>query len=1169
MRLKQIKLVGFKSFVDPAVVAFPNNRCAVVGPNGCGKSNIVDAVRWVMGESSARQLRGEALTDVIFNGAATRKLAGLAAVELLFDNSAGRIGGQYASYGEIAIRREVTRESRSTYFLNGAPCRRRDIADVFLGTGMGPRSYAIIEQGMISALVESRPEELRVHLEEAAGISKYRERRRETENRIRDTEENLARLEDIRAELAQQLERLQRQARAAERYRKLKATQTRVQAELHAIHSRQLRTDLNHLQQDLGHREVAFAGHQAEQHRLDAQIEAARTARAEVEEALQKAEGGYYRLGTDINRGEEAIKFHRQRVRELTQELGAVQQRSKETAHQLGLDEAQIQDLQQQSDALAPTVASARQKDAQATAVLSALEDDYRTWESDWEAFSGQAAAQERDAGIHSSREDHLQQAVDRLQERLAKLAQDDVQPDPSNGEGMDDIAAEIDALEQQRQTLDGELDILLGQFGAAQERLVGDEADLEETRDRVQQLRHELAHLQAAQQLALGRSDVGAQAWLEAQGLQKAERLGQSLSVAPGWEHAVEMVLGTLVQAVQVPNLDEYAGALHTLAEGQVALVEGQTDAEVNGELPSLASLVRHGSLKTGAVLYGVFAAESEEVALAKRKTLAPGQSIVSRGGLWLGRDWLRHLPKIDQDTGVIARAQDLETQQGCVQEAEQSLHELLRLVSDDRERIRALERQREDLRRRLADVGARMGTLKADQGVRKVKLEEALARQARRKQERQEIRRHLQQERKRLAATRATLAAIAAARGSEPEARRSLAATKERLIAALEEARREARALHDHFHLHRTEQQGLISRLQAVETARSRLAKQAAELADVCTRIEEQLAANRTPLPALERDLQAVIEQRAAVETELAGLRRGRENEAAEIRALDGARVTAQKAVEQARTALEALRVKRAGLRVQERHSLKQAEADGHSLEALLEALPLDAAAADWTEKLESLGRRLQRLGAINLAAIEELKTQAERKAYLDAQHEDLNRALQTLLAAIHKIDRETRTRFKETFERVNAHLGELFPKVFGGGRAYLKMTGQDLLSTGVSLMAQPPGKRNASVNLLSGGEKALTAIALIFSIFQLNPSPVCLLDEVDAPLDDFNVARFTELIEELSEDVQFVVVTHNKLTMEMADQLVGITMGEPGVSRVVAVDVEQAVEMANAAA
>ena len=1165
MRLKQIKLAGFKSFVDPTVVRFPENRCAIVGPNGCGKSNIVDAVRWVLGESSARQLRAEALTDVIFNGAAGRKLSGLAMVELLFDNSDGRIGGAYASYSEIAVRREVSRDQRSTYFLNGAHCRRRDIADIFLGTGMGPRSYAIIEQGMISALVESRPEELRIHLEEAAGITKYKERRRETENRIRHTEENLARLQDIRDELAQQLDRLQRQAKAAERYRKLKAEEQQTAAELYAIRSSRLADELATLEAALSRQQATLDKRQAEQRRLEANIEGQRVQHRDVTDAQEQTQDRYYKLGLAVQRDEEAIQFHRNRLRELRSELEAVAQRTEETNHQLGLDDARIAELKLKIDALAPAVEEAKANDAQATANLSQLEAGYRDWEAKWEAFSRQTAAHERDAGLQAARANHLAQVIERLQERLAQLQRDEHPMHADGGDEVKGLATQIDGLEQRRYGLNADLDAGLAQLGAAQEELAGHEADLDQARSQVQRLRHQMAHLQAAQQLALGRSDAGLKAWLEQQGLSSAQRLGESLSVAPGWEHAVEMVLGDFVQAIKVEELGEYADQVGALADGRMALVEGKSEAEASGDLPSLASLVRRSGFKLGALLYGVFAAESEEVAWAQRDQLKAGESIITRSGLWLGQDWLRHLAKIDLEAGVIERAQELETLEGRVLEAEQGLDAQQQAVADGRERIRVLEVQREELRRQVSEADAQIGELKADHGVRRTQLEEAQARQARLAREREEILRQLQQENDRLAEARASLHTLEASAAQDAEQRQALTAVREGLTTAMELARLKARAEHDSYHVCRTEQQGLVSGLQAVQAARQRLIAQTEDLQASRSRIKENQAASREPLPQLERSLEAGLKDKMIVETELGELRRRSGDLEAKVRELEAARLVLQESVEGTRADLESLRIEREGLRVQQQHLAEQVAECGYELPAVLAGLPDEAAEDDWAKKLASLDRRRQRLGAINLAAIDELAVQSERKTYLDAQHEDLTKALETLLQAIYKIDRETRTRFKGTFDRVNGHLRVLFPKVFGGGRAYLQMTGQDLLNTGVSLMAQPPGKRNTSVNLLSGGEKALTAIALIFSIFQLNPSPVCLLDEVDAPLDDVNVARFADLIDEMSKEVQFVVVTHNKLTMETASHLMGVTMSEPGVSRIVSVDVDRAVAMA----
>ena len=1165
MRLKQIKLAGFKSFVDSTTVRFPGNRCAVVGPNGCGKSNIIDAVRWVMGESSARQLRGEEQGDLIFDGSANRKAAGIAIAELTFDNSDGRIGGEFASYSEIAIRREVTRDAGSQYYLNGARCRRRDIQDIFHGTGFGPRSYSIIGQGMISDLVKARPEELRVYLEEAAGISKYKERRRETENRIKHTQENLDRVQDIRDELAGQLARLQRQAKAAERYRALKAEEELLSAQLRAIQSRSLKSRLDAMESDINRRDAALEGKRAEQRRIEVEIEQLRADQAKAADALAEAQGRYYKLGADIERDEESIRFHRERLEQLRAELAKVRQRGEEAAHQLGLDQSEIETLDRAIAELGPAVEAAQAADNEALTALRGLEAGYRQWEADWEAFNRQAARHERDAGIQAARIDQFSQGIERLEARIAQV--EDEGQAPADGGEMDGLALRIDGLEQRRNELDDATQRCLAEHVAAREALAEAQEQLEAARAEVQRLRHDLARLQAVQETALGRSDAGVEAWLQEQGLDASERLGETLSVAPGWEHAVEVVLGDFVQALRVADLDRYANGLDALDGGRLALVEGRLEAEMAGELPSLASLVRRSDFKLDSLLYGVFAAESDAVALGQRARLKPGESIVTRNGLWVGRDWLRHLPSVEQDAGIIERAQDMEALAFQLAEAERALDDSKELADAAAERIRTLETERESLRGQTDAVQGQLGELKADHGVRRVRLEEALARRNRQQREQAEAADQLLKERERLEQAQAALRALEESRVGEDEQRRALAAEKARLTEGLEQARRAARTAHDRFHACQAEHQGLLSRLEASRTARQRLEVQAEELAERRRQIEEGQAASEEPLPELERNLQANLQRRVAVEAELAGLRQRSGGVDARLRGLQAERNRAEQAVNSDREGLEAVRVEREGLRVQAGHLAERIAVAGFELEAVMAELPEDATEPAWTERLEGLDRRIRRLGPINLAAIDEYDAQSERKAHLDAQHEDLTKALETLFQAIHKIDRVTRERFKDTFERVNAQFGELFPKVFGGGRAYLELTGTDLLNTGVSVMARPPGKRNASVNLLSGGEKALAAIALVFSIFRLNPSPVCLLDEVDAPLDDANVVRFAELIGDMSQEVQFVVVTHNKLTMEMADHLMGVTMGEPGVSRIVSVDVVEAAAMAAA--
>jgi chromosome segregation protein len=1165
MRLKQIKLAGFKSFVDPTTVTLPSNRCAVVGPNGCGKSNIIDAVRWVMGESSAKQLRGENLTDVIFNGSNTRKPTAVASIELVFDNRDGRIGGEYAAYAEISVRRQVTRDSQSSYFLNGNKCRRRDIMDIFLGTGFGPRSYSIIEQGMISQLVEARPEDLRVYLEEAAGISKYKERRRETENRIRHTRENLARLNDIREELEKQLKHLDRQAKAAERYRVLKSEERQLTAQLHTLRHAAVEAELSERQEQIRKLEVELEQAAAARSRLDSGIEQARQQHAEQSDAFNGVQGRYYQLGADIARIEEAVQFNQERVRQLELDLETVSQRASETSRQLEMDEEEIGALKSEIARVGPEVRSAELADQEAQESAATLEGQYRDWQSRWDAFSRAAAQHQRDAEVQASRIEHLEQLLQRLRRRNAELENDATLPAPVATDDVDSLAAEIAQAEDRRRVLERDIDLALHNLATAREDLLLRERQLDEARDDVHGLRHELASLEALQRAALGREAVDAHDWIAAQGLSETERLGEALAVVPGWEQAVETVLGDHLQALHVARLEDHQAALVAFEGGGVILTEAALDVRMAGDLPSLASLVRGHELRLGSVLQGIYAAESVDVALANRSMLGAGESIITRQGLWVGPDWIRRYSVADEDAGIIRRAQELETLKLRVEDGEQTLAALQGAVEEGRRRIEALEQARDEGQAEINRLSQSLGELKTDHGVRRVQLEEADARRERIARERAELTSQIDEESARLNDARAQLATAARAQESEAQTGEALSAEKSSTEEALSAAREAARASRDHYHGLNAQWQSLQSKLSASETARDRLLRQRRELAEQQATLKDGIASNATPLPQLEAELAGKLDERLQVENQLAGARSVLEETDTRIRELEAERGTAETRQNEVRESLTSARVAHQGQKVQAENLLEQIRRTGLDVDEVRAALPEDATEESWTEALERVDRRISRLGPINLAAIDEFESQSERKIYLDQQNEDLEQALETLLAAIRKIDRETRQRFKETFETVNQRLGELFPKVFGGGHAYLELTGEDLLDTGVSLMARPPGKRNASVHLLSGGEKAMTAVALIFAIFQLNPSPVCMLDEVDAPLDDANVTRFAELIKDMSQDVQFVVITHNKLTMEMADQLLGVTMNEPGVSRLVSVDVEEAAAMA----
>ena len=1174
MRLKQIKLAGFKSFVDATTVSLPGNRCAVVGPNGCGKSNIIDAVRWVMGESSAKQLRGENLTDVIFNGSTTRKPNSAASIELIFDNSDGRIGGEFSSYADIAIRREVSRDGQSNYLLNGNRCRRRDIQDIFLGTGFGPRSYSIIEQGMISQLVEAKPEELRVYLEEAAGISKYKERRRETENRIKHTRENLERINDIREELGRQLDRLQRQAQAAERYRELKTQESLLSAQFLTLRYNGFAETLQTTQQTITELELALEKTLAQQRHVDASIEEQRQQAADQSEQANAIQQQFYQLGTEIARIEETLQFNQQRSQQLQEDLRGAEQRQTETQQQVAMDEQQIAEMQQQLAELDPGLQKTQAADSQAQQTLTAKEAQANEVQQRWDRFLAVAAENQREIEAQVSRLEYLQQLLQRLR-NLRQRNEDAVQQvgeqPQEGGQLVEQLALQITDLESADRSLTQRIEECLDKLSLAREQVVARERALETARGQVQELRHQLAGLQAAQDAALGQDVLEAESWIEAQGLGQARRVGEHLAVVPGWERAIEAVLGRFLRAIQVDSLEDHADALVNLAEGDVALVEYRDNLDQKSprnaqfDLPTAASLVRSEAVAAGSLLFGVYAAQSIEVALANRSALSSGQSIITREGLWVGSDWMRVLHGGDQSQGIIERAQAIEQLLLQVEDAEQDLALLLQRLQEQRTQIEKLEAQREALQLESNSLTQNLSERRTDHGVRQVKLEEAEARKAQLQRDTEQLSEQISEEQGRLGATQQRLQEVQAIAQEHDGQRQALAAEREQAHAQVQQSRAAAADTRDQFHQLNVRYQAVQSQLKVSLTARERLLNQQQDLQQQLEHVRQSIAQAQQPQPQLQQQLTEKLAARVDVEAQLKVIRGTLAGIEEDIHNQQAGREQIEAQVEQVRSGLEQARVERQGIAVQEANVLEQFQSTGHDLAEVQAAMPDEATEQSWADELERMSRRIQRLGAINLAAIEEYDQESERKQYLDSQAEDLELAMQTLLDAIAKIDRETRSRFKDTFEAVNVKLSELFPKVFGGGHAYLELTGDDMLDTGVSLMAQPPGKRNSSVHLLSGGEKAMTAVALIFSIFHLNPSPVCLLDEVDAPLDDINVTRFAGLIKEMSENVQFLVITHNKITMEMADYLMGVTMQEAGVSRLVSVDVEAAAALA----
>ena len=1165
MRLKEIKLAGFKSFVDPTTVTFPGNRCAVVGPNGCGKSNIIDAVRWVLGESSARQLRGEALTDVIFDGSAARQPTSLASVELIFDNGDGRAGGEFAkgrfaAYSEIAVRRELTRDAQSAYYLNGTRCRRRDVVDVFLGTGIGSRSYSIIEQGMVSQLVVAKPEELRAYLEEAAGISKYRERRRETQNRIKHTVDNLERLTERTDELGRHLAHLKRQARAAERYREFKEQERRLSAELHALRLGAIGAELTSRESHIGTLGVEHERALAERSDLDAALERHRSAQAELNNELGDVQGRWHGAGADAARLEQSIEFNTERLAQYKRDLEDLTARHRQTKEQLDADSARIEDLNAKLAVKAPRLADSEADDRAAAARLQDVEERVRRSQRASEDHAGRVSDNSRETEVKESRIEHGEKVLQSLRARAGAL---EAEPGSVVDPGVERLARQIEGAARRVDALRVDLAANTDALAAVREERSFRERARDDARSEAQRLRGELASLVAVQRAAVGKTPDTSESgrWLREHDLGDAPRLGERLGVSPGWESAVEAVLGDFADAVAVDDTGTLANDLAGLEGGGVTLYEAGPSTFSEGGLNPLAAFVDNA---VGALLDGVFAADSIDDALAHRSALGPGQSIVTKTGIWLGVDWIRATTETEQDSGVVARGREIERLEAACKEADARFEERDGRLDETRERLLVLEEERESVQTRHTDEAEELSRVTLEHDVRQVRMEEADARARRNAAERDEIRSQIEDETKQLADCRDRLAELVEAADRLRSEGEALRGTRDRETGELERVRQDALEARDAVHALRGEYQGMRASLTARETARQRLLDQRRDFDARITELRTCIAEIESVLPGQRSDLRVKAAERRDLEGRLAELRRRAEGVEVELRAATVQRADADAAVESARSLLEEARVDRERLVANRDNVAAQLAETGIDLVDAQRGLSPDATEDAWVGSLTRLQARITRLGSINLAAIDEYEERSEEKHNLDVQREDLEAALATLRSAIRRIDRDTRTRFKDTFERVNENLQGLFPRIFGGGSARLVQTGDDWLDTGVALMARPPGK-HPTIHQLSGGEKAMAAVALIFSIFQLNPSPVCLLDEVDAPLDDTNVVRFGELIREMSDDVQFVVITHNKQTIEMADHLLGVTMQEAGISRLVSVDMEGAAQMA----
>jgi len=1165
VRLTQIKLSGFKSFVDPTSIHVPGQLVGVVGPNGCGKSNVIDAVRWVLGETRASALRGDSMQDVIFNGSVNRKPMARAAVELMFDNSLGRASGQWSQYAEISVKRVLQRDGESSYYINGTHVRRRDITDMFLGTGLGPRAYAIIEQGMISRVIEAKPDELRVFLEEAAGISKYKERRRETETRLADTRENLSRINDIRLELATQLEKLDAQAKVATRYQEYQADLQLKQQLLWFVRRRDAAAERDRHAQEIGRTANTLEAENAELRSLESRLEVARGAHYQAGDALNAAQGALYAANASVASQESEL-------RHVEETRSRLESQHTERRTQLAAWREQRSQLTQALHMWAARAGTAKERLAEAR---TRLETENRKLPQAEAAFR---AAQE---GLAEARS-QLQQAQSRLQLEQANRAH---------------LERAAQALGQRRERLESELQTLvepdaagLQALEASSARLEQSVRDAQETVESLQAACAELDERSAAAAAALGeaqREHAAAAAqlttlrqiqaaadenaplreWLERHGLGSAARLFQKLRIDAGWETAVESALRERLHALELSDAGRLGELLADRPPTRASLfdrAESPAAPGVAGLEPLAAKVHAIDARVSGALadwLAGIYAAETRPDRAA-REALPAGAMLVDREGHQYTRHTIGFHAPDQADAGLLARQAEIETTEARSAQLAASLSEArdrhARAQGEAADRAAELEHARDEVaRRQKARHDAQIEHLKVSQAQERFQERSAQVRS-----ELGEVAQDAERSGEALADSTAAAARIEGeieAAGEALEAARTEHGAAE---GALAEQRRAAQAAD------REAQDALFgerecgSKIAEIDHS-VRVIDQQIERADQeVAGLTSELAAD--PIPAVRQALDAAVEQRLACEKALAEARNGVEAAAAALREIEEAMLQVEARVAPLRERVGELRLKEQAAQInfeQFDTQLREAGADEIRLAGEAERSPRPSSLQG---ELTRLTQAISELGAVNLAALEELRTSTERKGYLDSQSADLEEAVHTLEDAIRRIDRETRELLRGTFEAVNGHFGKLFPTLFGGGEAKLLMTGEEILDAGVQVMAQPPGKRNTSIHLLSGGEKALTAIALVFSLFQLNPAPFCLLDEVDAPLDDANTVRFCELVKRMSAQTQFLFISHNKISMEMGEQLIGVTMPESGVSRVVAVDIDEALRI-----
>ncbi len=1171
MQLKSIKLSGFKSFVDPTHFELPGQLIGVVGPNGCGKSNIIDAVRWVLGESRASELRGESMQDVIFNGSGLRKPSGRASVELIFDNADGRAQGQWSSFSELSVKRVLTRDGNSSYYINNQVVRRKDVQDIFLGTGLGPRAYAIIGQGTISRILESKPEELRVFLEEAAGVTKYKERRKETASRLEDTQENLVRVQDILRELEQQLARLEAQAEVASRHNELLAQMKSQQQMLWFVKQTESGKEQEKHANSIRETQVKLEEETAKLRHAESELETMRTQQYALQDVVSKAQGDLYETNAEVSQVEAEIKYvheSRQRLQEqvadlqaqldrwTTQEKEAAQaQRQAEQECRLASEnEAKLQadfvQLQQRTPIQDQEYQSANSTLEQARSTLASMEqrivslqERSKAGEAQIEEVNNRSQRlQDELAGMRKPDEQALQMATDRhvMAQRKVEDAKLKARQTQEQVPAMDTVRQ--NALEQ-----------------------------TQKANQDVHQSEAKLTALAALQASVQAQGKIGP--WLESKGLKESKRLWQELKVEKGWEPALESVLRERLAALTGKSISETLSLAKDAPPSRLAILLtddlDSSESKAPAGFVSLLSRVQAGGMTASVLqewLSNIYIADNLEDALRRRSQLAKGAALVTQQGHVVTRAGVQLYAPDSEQAGMLARAQEME-----------SLEKQLKAQHLIQSELQS-ELEQASANYQAAQQAADQARIAADQSVQeahafeveKMQLlqakEQYSIRAAQIDSELKQIAQQLEQVKQVNGQINQQLIDSESEKAVSQKGLHSAQENLERVEAAretLRESLRQAEMIAQEAAFTTRSLQQRINDLQRDQTTARTQIMELQDRFDV-----SQVELKGLSDEAAQNKLQALLVTRSERETALAQARTEQEAMQHQLREADEARLFLEQTLQPMRDRVVDLQLREQAARLSYEQFTTLLSDDQADLQSLAERYSPDLRASSLQGEVTRLNNEIQSLGPVNMAALEELSSSRERKSFLDAQSADLNEAIQTLTDAIAKIDAETRDLLQGTFDQVNTHFGRLFPELFGGGHAQLVMTGEEILDAGVQVMAQPPGKKNSTIHLLSGGEKALTAIALVFSLFLLNPAPFCLLDEVDAPLDDANTMRYAEMVARMSDKTQFVFISHNKITMEIASQLIGVTMQEQGVSRIVAVDISSAVSMVEAA-